>query len=91
MRCTQRAEQALALGVRLLAQAQAATGITFASQQNVCKALGLAKGVAALKQPHQRGRTEFAAAVDIAVLARHDISQFAAIVGHTQAQAQGFE
>ena len=91
LRCTQRTEQALALGVGLLIQAQPAARVAFASQQNICKALGLAKGVAALEQPHQGCCAEFAALVDVAVLARHDIGQFAAVIGHTQSQAQGFE
>ncbi|EWS52710.1 hypothetical protein X551_04498 [Methylibium sp. T29] len=48
----------------------------------------LAEGVAALEQAHQRGGAELAAAVHVAVFARHHVGEFAAVDRHAQSLVQ---
>ena len=82
----QRAHQALARRIRALLQARASAGIALTGQQRLLKALGAPQRIAALQQAQHGGGIQFARAVDVAVLARHQVGQFGAIRGHAQAR-----
>ena len=83
--------QPLALGIGRVLKTEPAARVTFAGQQDVAKTLRLAECVATFQQPHQGGRTEFGAAVDVAVFARHHLGQFPAVGGHAQPPTHIFE
>ena len=71
----------------MLGKAQAATCIAFTGQQGFFKALGFANGVAALQQAHQGAGIQALAAVDVAVLTRHNLGQLLAVAGYAPAFA----
>ncbi len=89
-RGSQRIAQAGALGVGPVLETQAPPRVAFTGRKGLFEARGLADGVAALQQAHDGGAVELAAAVDVAVLARHHVAQFAAVGGHAQPLAHFF-
>ena len=84
LRCCQHAQQTAALRVGGLLQTQPPARIALTGKQNVGKALGFAKRVAALQQPNQSSGTDPSAPVNVAVFARHHVGDFAAIDRHAQ-------
>ena len=87
----ERGVDARALGIGFFLEMQAPARVALAGEQDLVEPCRLADRVAALQQPHQRGRAQVAAAVDVAVLARHHVGQLAAVRGHAQALAQALE
>ena len=87
LRCCQHLQKVLALWIRLVLKIQPASGVALAGQQGIGKALRLAKCIAALQQAHQGRCVQIVAAVDVAVLARHNFGNVLAVQRHAQALA----
>ena len=61
--------------------------VAVACQQQLLEALRPAQGIGPFKQADDRRRPQFAAAANIAVVARHQPGQFATLDRHSQASA----
>jgi len=87
LRGGQGSHQSRALRVGRFREAASSPRIAFAGQQDRIESRGFAKRIAALEQPYDGSRVEFAAAVNVAVLARHHVGQLTALDRHPQAFA----